>query len=416
MQARRGMMFVNGQPWAKKGGEVFDIGMGSFDGAECCEIVGLFLLEELSELGVLVGIYRDDGLCVSDRSAQEVEEIKKQMSAIFRKYDLEITVIANKRRVEFLDVYLDLEKNEYGPYRKEGDTPIYVSRDSNHPRQVLENIPRSINNRLTRISCNEQIFNKDIKVYQDALTKSGHTHTLKYQPEEVNSASSVPKRNRSRKAIFFNPPFSKDVKTNVGQKFLQIMDKYFPKGNPLNKIFNRNSVKMSYRCTANLGQKISAHNAKILKVSTVQEVDPKTCNCRNRNLCPLENKCLTKCCVYQAVVTRVDGVVDSYVGLTENTFKDRWTKHKSSFRTRNPKNASGLSRYIWKLEDDNIGYKLEWRVISQAKPFDPASGVCRLCIREKYFITFKPHMSTINSRNEIAGPCLHKASRLIGKK
>ena len=106
----------------------------------------------------------------------------------------------------------------------------------------------------------------------------------------MNSVSSVPKRNRSRKAIFYNPPFSKDVKTNVGQKFLQIMDKHFPKGSPLNKIFNRNGVKMSYRCTANLGQKISAHNAKILKVSTVQEVDPKTCNCRNRNLCPLENK------------------------------------------------------------------------------------------------------------------------------
>ena len=172
---------------------------------------------------------------------------------------------------------------------------------------------------------------------------------------------------------------------------------------------------MSYRCTVNLGQKIAAHNAKILKAKTVQEVEPRMCNCRNKNLCPVGNKCLTKCCVYQAVVTRVDGVVDSYVGLTENTFKDRWTKHKSSFKTRNPKNASGLSRYIWKLEDDNVGYDLVWKIISQAKPFDPASGVCRLCIREKYFITFKPHLSTINCRNEIAGPCLHKASRLIGK-
>ena len=60
-------------------------------------------------------------------------------------------------------------------------------------------------------------------------------------------------------------------------------------------------------------------------------------------------------------------------------------------------------------------YNLEWKRISQAKPFGPGSGVCRLCIREKYVITFKPHMSTINYRCEIAGPCLHKANRLIGK-
>ena len=110
-----------------------------------------------------------------------------------------------------------------------------------------------------------------------------------------------------------------------------------------------------------------------------------------------------------------DQVTDSYVGLTENSFKDRWTKHKSSFRTRNPKNASGLSRYIWNLEDQNIQYELEWKIISRAKPYDPASGVCRLCVREKYFIIFQPNMATINSRNEIAGPCLHKASRLLKK-
>ena len=103
------------------------------------------------------------------------------------------------------------------------------------------------------------------------------------------------------------------------------------------------------------------------------------------------------------------------MGLTENSFKDRWTKHKSSFRTRNPKNASGLSRYIWNLEDQNIHYELEWKIISRAKPYDPASGVCRLCVREQYFIIVQPNMATINSRNEIAGPCLHKASRLLKK-
>ena len=172
---------------------------------------------------------------------------------------------------------------------------------------------------------------------------------------------------------------------------------------------------MSYRCTPSLGRKIAAHNARILTSDTNRSVKSKPCNCRNKDLCLVAGKCQEAGVVYQTIVRRSDGVVDYYVGLTENTFKDRWTKHKSSFRTRNPKNASGLSRYIWKLEDENIDYELEWKIISRAKPYDPASGVCRLCVREKYYIIFKPHMATINCRNEVAGPCLHKSSRLLKK-
>ena len=268
---------------------------------------------------------------------------------------------------------------------------------------------------MSKISSSKAIFEKAAPVYQGALKESGHKYKLNYQPEEDRGESSVPKRKRSRKQIYFNPPFSKSVKTNVGGKFLQIMDKHFPPGNPLRKIFNRNSVKVSYRCTPNLGLKIAAHNAKILKKEDLGAENPRSCNCRKKELCPVDGKCLSESVIYQAVVTREDGVVDSYVGLTENTFKDRWTKHKSSFKTRNPKNASGLSRYVWDLEDQKIGFGIKWNILSKAKPFDPASGVCRLCIREKYFIIFQPEMATINSRNEIAGPCLHKSSRLLKK-
>ena len=389
--------------------------MGFYDGAECCEIIGLYLLEQLQDHGVDVesGIYRDDGLCACDLPAREVENIKKKMCEVFRKHKLEITIEANKKRVEFLDVYFDLEKEEYGPYRKPGDNPIYVDSGSNHPRSVLKNIPVGIGKRLSRISSSREIFENAAPDYQKALSKSGYDYTLKYETPPSEPEISKPKRNRSRKVIYFNPPFSKNVKTNVGKRFLQIMDKYFPPGNPLNKKCNRNCVKMSYRCTANLGRKISAHNAKILKYEANGVNNDKGCNCRNKNLCPIPGKCLTEGVVYQALVKREDGVTDSYVGLTENSFKDRWTKHKSSFRTRNPKNASGLSRYIWNLMDEKIDYEIEWKIVSKAKPFDPGSGVCRLCVREKFFILFKPEMSTINSRNEIAGPCLHKASRLI---
>ena len=62
MAARKAILYLDGQPWAKKGGDIFDVGMGFFDGAEVCEVVGLFMLEEIrKELKINCGIYRDDG-------------------------------------------------------------------------------------------------------------------------------------------------------------------------------------------------------------------------------------------------------------------------------------------------------------------------------------------------------------------
>ena len=389
--------------------------MGFFDGAKICELVGLFILEELEQLGINVGIYRDDGLAVSDLNPQAVERIKKKGSAIFRKHKLEITIDANKKRIEFLDIYMDLEKEEFGPFLKPNDTPIYVDAGSNHPKAVLDNIPKGINKRLSTISASKEIFDKAAPVYQAALEKSGHTFQLNFEEcQPQNDEGKRQSKNRSRKIIWFNPPYSRAVKTNVGKQFLQLMDKHFPPGNPLNKIFNRNSVKMSYRCTPNLSRKISAHNSKMLNPKVEQE-DKKECNCRKKNECPVENKCLQEGVIYQATVQRGDNRTDTYIGLTATAFKDRWRNHKSSFKTRNPKNATGLSRYIWNLQDKKIDFEISWKIVSKAKPFNPVTNVCNLCIREKYFIIFKPEMASINERNEIAGHCLHKHGKLLKK-
>ena len=41
--SRKTFLFHEGRPWVKKSGS-FDVPMGSFDGAEICELVGLYLL------------------------------------------------------------------------------------------------------------------------------------------------------------------------------------------------------------------------------------------------------------------------------------------------------------------------------------------------------------------------------------
>ena len=292
---------------------------------------------------------------------------------------------------------------------------MWILEATTHQR-FLENIPKGINKRLSTISATKEIFDRFAPIYQDALDKSGHKYKLCF--EQSDGQSDEPARNskkRKRSIIWFNPPYSRAVTTNVGRLFLEAMDKHFPPGNPLHKIFNRNSVKMSYRCTPNLDSRIKGHNCKILKASQGAEVVQKDCNCQVKDSCPVGGHCLQKGVIYQATVSRGDQKTDTYIGLTATTFKERWRNHKSSIKTRNPKNATKLSKYIWELQDQNIGYDVSWRIVSRAKPFDHVTGICNLCIREKYFIIFQPEMATINDRNEIAGPCLHKHSKLLKK-
>ena len=62
------------------------------------------------------------------------------------------------------------------------------------------------------------------------------------------------RRKRHRNVIWYNPPFSKNVATNVGRTFLKILDEELSENHVFHKIFNRNTVKISYSCMPNLKQ------------------------------------------------------------------------------------------------------------------------------------------------------------------
>ena len=47
LYARKSLLFSDGKAWSKKDGSLFDVTMSSFDGAEICELVGLFLLHQV---------------------------------------------------------------------------------------------------------------------------------------------------------------------------------------------------------------------------------------------------------------------------------------------------------------------------------------------------------------------------------
>ena len=95
---------------------------------------------------------------------------------------------------------------------------------------------------------------------------------------------------------------------------------------------------------------ISSHNKQILAPKNKQV----RCNCRVKNSCPLDNKCLTSQLIYQADVTNnLDGEYKYYLGLAEITFKEQYSNSKSSFKNESNKNSTELSKYVWSLRDNN---------------------------------------------------------------
>ena len=246
-----------------------------------------------------IGLYRDDGLAVSTATQRQIEILKKKICKIFERNSLQVTIEANTKVVNFLDITLDLGTGTFKPYMKENDVPIYVSSKSNHPPLVLRNIPLGVNRRLSRISSNKEIFDAAKPPYQEALTKSGYTHVLEYGPPNQLSTK---KKNRKKSVTWFNPPFSLSVQSNVGREFLRLIDTAFPPNNPLHKLFNRQTVKISYRCMPNMAQAISRHNAKVLKADQLIDQQP-GCSCGDDPAsCPVQGKCKTKGVVYEACV------------------------------------------------------------------------------------------------------------------
>ena len=134
---------------------------------------------------------------------------------------------------------------------------------------------------------------------------------------------------------------------NINKSLLTILDKHFPKSHKLYKIFNRNNVKISYSSMPNFASIINSHNKKIINNNIPKPSTP-TCNCRLKTSCPLNGDCLQSSLVYICKADTPDIIENHphYIGLTENTFKDRFYKYKNSFKYESKRNATELPNFV----------------------------------------------------------------------
>ena len=120
------------------------------------------------------------------------------------------------------------------PYTKPDTNIKYVHARSNHPPNIKKNLPKNINNRLSKISSNSEVFDKAKPEYQAALKDAGYNFNLRFdQSASTSTQSDKKKRNRKRKVTWWNPPWSEDIKTHVGKEFLKIIKTSFPPNHEL---------------------------------------------------------------------------------------------------------------------------------------------------------------------------------------
>ena len=175
------------------------------------------------------------------------------------------------------------------------------------------------------------------------LKTSGHTADLEFNPNRPK------KQNRKRNIIWFNPPFNKNIKTNIGKTFLKLIDKHFPRSSKLHKIFNRNTIKVSYSCTENMSMIIKKHNKKIINNKATPTTLP--CNCRKKTEWPLNGNCQQPSVIYQATARIKNKPEKVYLGLTEGPWKQRNHGHKFSFSNQKYAHSTALSKYVWDCKD-----------------------------------------------------------------
>ena len=379
--------------------------MGSFFGAELCDLIGLYALSKLKHLynHKDIGLYRDDGLAIINiKSNQELEKLKKNTIKTFNKLGFKITIDIGTTKCNFLDISLDTSNNIFKPYQKENSNIIYVNNYSNHPPIIKKNLPQMIEKRLNRLSKNEEIFKNSITGYQNALINSNFKHKLKYSNDQDNQNKKKPKR--TRKIIYFNPPYCQSVKTNIGKIFLQLIDKHFKEDHKLNKIINKNNCKISYSCMNNIKKLIQKHNRKYLKNKNDEE-NTILCNCRIKNKCPLNNKCLVENVIYKATISSAKET-KNYLGSTGGTFKKRWYNHISDLKTYK-ENGTELSKYVWKLKSNNIQFKINWEIVHRIGKAKNPHSICSTCILEKIAIAKADRRDNLNKLHELFYSCPH---------
>ena len=270
---------------------------------------------------------------------------------------------------------------------------------------------------MTNLSKSKREFDFIKNTYQDALTDSNYSYELNYHTEKNTYRKT--ERKRRRKIIYFQPPFSLNVVTPIGRKFLTLVKKTFNPNHPLYKFLNPKCIKISYCCLPNVKNEITSINRKVRGNTEANTIAQSLCNCRGRikdpSVCPLKGECKTEQLVYRADVES-GGKNMVYVGSTANSFKERYRNHKYSLTHRKGGAPTALSTYFWLEKDKGNDPKITWSIVRKVHGKYTRKNGCPLCNRERLEIARVNKNKTLNKRNELKSNCPHNRNNYLPTK
>ena len=105
---------------------------------------------------------------------QKIDRVRKNVIKILKEVRFKIEIQIHLKTVNFFNVTLNLAHGTYRPSKKTNESLLYINTFSNHPPQVIKQLPRSINERLSNNSSSEEMFNTSKYEYERALKTSGY--------------------------------------------------------------------------------------------------------------------------------------------------------------------------------------------------------------------------------------------------
>ena len=118
----------------------FDATMDSYDGAQICELVGVYILTRLATIIKKsdCGLYRDNGFVIMRNvNGQQIDRERKNIIKILKYARFNIDIETNSKVIDFLDTTFNLNNGIYKSYKKPNDTLLYINKSSYHPPQII---------------------------------------------------------------------------------------------------------------------------------------------------------------------------------------------------------------------------------------------------------------------------------------
>ena len=116
-----------------------------------------------------------------------------------------------------------------------------------------------------------------------------------------------------------------------------------------------------------------------------------TCNCRQKNLCPLNGNFLH--------LQLSDSQKTPLKLGTETTLHHSVTQNTGTLRN--------------SVKDNNSNYSISWRIISSNSSYNSSNKRCHLCLKGKFLIICRPDLSSLYKRNELVSSCRHRNKALL---